>query len=86
MTELNKIRNEYYKLCTWKILKYVDEIWELAHNASLIFGDLPIIRKYEDLASAFRQKGLNDIAQAIKLLIREDNYESVPKLKKKEDD
>ena len=52
----------------------------------MIFGDLPIIRKYEDLASAFRQKGLNDIAQAIKLLIREDNYESVPKLKKKEDD
>lgn len=85
MDELNNLRYDYYKLCYNRAFNIVEKMYNLLGNTQLVVGNLPIIKKFEKELDSLKKVMSEDLHQAILRLIREDNYKTVPKLRKKEE-
>lgn len=82
MQEIDQLRCDYYKLCSHSVFRYIDNMESMLHTVELVFGHLPIIGRFRNYITSLKGDMEKDLRLAILSLIREDNYQSVPKLKK----
>ena len=66
-------------------LRIAEKMYNLLGNTQLVVGNLPIISKFEKELDSLKKVMSEDLHQAILRLIREDNYKTVPKLRKEEE-
>lgn len=84
MQEIDQLRYDYYKLCSHNVFRSLDNMKSMLNTVKLVVGHLPIIDKFENSITSLKGSMEKDLRIALLSLIREDNYQSIPKLKKKE--
>lgn len=84
MQEIDQLRCDYYKLCSHNVFRSIDNMELMLHTVKQVVGHLPIIDKFENSITSLKGSMEKDLRLSLLLLIREDNYQSIPKLKKKE--